>query len=279
MKKLLLLILTLSLLLTCSPMAYTAGATGVQQPKHLLVLGDSIAAHFGVADGAGYDTHLTQLLQGTGERWNSTNWGVSGYTSEDLVTHISRKAEEADGRATLEAADLICISIGGNNLLRLLGSHGLDSLDGNGEIPWSKLAQIFTEGSDSVCTELKEDLGAIMRLIRKYNPDATVLVQNIHNVARDFEGGISLFGKPLSVAALADRFFDPILRVIDEGAAEYGYHVADTYGAFSRSAERPLLRRELIHPNEAGHRLIAGVLFDKYTEARLPITQKSEANI
>ncbi len=106
-----------------------------------------------------------------------------------------------------------------------------------------------------------------MNLIRKVNPDATVLIQNIHNVARDVEGDFSIVKPGATAASLIEPIFKPIRSVLDENAERLGYTVADTYTAFGESTEPRLLRREMLHPNEKGHTLIADVLYETYRKA------------
>jgi lysophospholipase L1-like esterase len=270
----LILLLTLSLLVSCDvklsetavPGEHELAATvGAADTKSYLILGDSIAAHYGVSEKDSYEYKLAELLRSDGEKWVGTNWGVSGYTTGDLVTLLTKCSEEPDKRAILENADLICISIGGNNLLRFLREHGMDGFPTDGSsVDWVKLSKVFSEGSEELCTELKSDLETIMKTVRAINPDAVVLVQNIHNVARDMRGTFHLFGAEISPTALTDPLFRPIIRTIADNASALGYTVADTYAAFAESPEGGLLRRELIHPNADGHTLIAQVLYDAY---------------
>ncbi len=246
------------------PISATAEEVTQEGVNSFLILGDSIAAHYGVEDGEGYDSRLGEMLNATGEKWVGNNWGVSGYTSGDLYTLLNKSLDD-ERRTILEAADLICISIGGNNLLHHLKKHGIDGFSGEtGVGTWAKLARAFADGSEEMCIELKSDLTAIMHLIRSVNPTAPVLVQNVHNVARDAGDTLKIFGREVSPTALTEPFFRPLLSTIEGGAEELGYVVADTYSAFATSPEPQLLRRELIHPNARGHALVAQVLFDTY---------------
>ena len=258
-------ILSICLIVACFliPCQVQVKATG-EGHKTLLVLGDSIAAHFGVAEEDSYEYKLKTMLSQNGEKWDSINWGVDGFTSGDLVTLLSRNLEDTQKRTELEEADLVCISIGGNNLLQYLRSHGVSESLFLGKTNWSSLIKGFQTDSPALLTDFKSDIGAIIRSIRRVNPDVPILFQTIHNVARDTKGSLAFLGKPHSFSSILDPFFAPMVSAIKDLSQELGYTVADTYTAFSKSPQEHLLRPEKIHPNEAGHTLIAEVLFDAY---------------
>lgn len=248
--------------------AKIAAAVSADGTKSYLILGDSIAAHFGVSERESYEYKLARKLSDEGEKWVGSNWGVSGYTSGNLVSLLTKNLEIPEKRAILENADLICISIGGNNLLHFLREHDAGELPPEGAAGWIRLSHAFNEGSEEMCTELKSDLGAIMKTIRGVNPNAVILVQNIHNVARDMRGKVTLLGKTVSPTSVTEPFLQPLVRTITDNAESMGYIVADTYNAFAESPAEKLLRREMIHPNADGHTLIAEVLFDTYQAQR-----------
>ncbi len=277
MKKILPLFLSVMLMLTGCTVSlsetgvtrmttHAATATG-SDTKSYLVLGDSIAAHYGVSDREGYDHKLENKLRSSGEKWIGDNWGVDGYTSGNLVTLLDKSMRDPKRRSVIENADLICISIGGNNILKYLREHGVANLPPNTTTGWGGLLKALADGSDVMVVEYLADLEVIMNTIRRANPDAVVLVQNIHNVARDAGDEVNLFGITTSIPAIIEPFFTPLLKAIDENAERLGYYVADTYSAFRDSPERQLLRREMIHPNAEGHTVISEVLYRTYQKA------------
>ncbi len=235
-----------------------------ENTKSYLILGDSIAAHYGVSDKDSYEYKLADLLRADGEAWIGDNWGVPGYTSGDLVTLLDKSVEDPDKRTVLERADLICISIGGNNILHFLRERGFSDFPPEGVSGWMSLLRAFADGTEDMAQAYLADLEVIISEIRRLNPDAVILLQNIHNVARDVRGEISLLGVVKQPTDLTEPFFLPLLRTIDANAERLGYYVADTYAAFRDSEEEQLLRREMIHPNGKGHTLIADVLYKAY---------------
>ncbi len=229
-----------------------------------LIMGDSIAAHYGVSERDSYEHKLIEKLRADGEKWTGDNWGVSGYTSGDLVTLLDKSVEDPERRTVLERADLICISIGGNNILQFLRERGYSDFPPENSTGWLSLLRALADGTEDMAQNYLSDLEVIMKEIRRVNPTATVILQNIHNVARDVQGEITILGSPKRVTDLTEPFFLPLLKTIDENAERLGYYVADTYGAFRDSEEPQLLRREMIHPNASGHTLISEVLYKTY---------------
>ena len=234
----------------------------------LLVLGDSIAAHYGVSEEESYEAKLTHKLTARGETWVSTNWGVSGYTTGDLVTLLRQKRENASARKILSEADLICISIGGNNILEFVRRAGYEGFPTATLANIRKLLKAFEDEAEPMKVEFLADLEVIMKEIKALSPHATILIQNIHNVARDVEGNFPLFGETATAASLLEPVFAPLLKLLDENAERLGYTVADTYSAFRDCPEKRLLRREMLHPNPKGHTLIAEVLYDTYLKTQ-----------
>ena len=277
MKKILFFLLAAVLLLTSCGIplrddpdamldAYIAAIT-TDGTHSLLILGDSIAAHYGVDEKDSYEAKLTQKLSADGEKWVSINWGVAGDTTGDLVTLLTQKADDPKARQVLAEADLIAISIGGNNILKFFRDAGYEGFPDATVPNLVKILREFERQAEPLRTEFLADLEVIMNLIRKVNPDATVLIQNIHNVARDVEGDFSIVKPGATAASLIEPIFTPIRSVLDENAERLGYKVADTYTAFGESTEPRLLRREMLHPNEKGHTLIADVLYETYRKA------------
>ncbi len=233
-----------------------------------LLLGDSIAAHYGVSEKDSYEYKLGELLKQDGERWEGDNWGVSGYTSGDLVTLLTQSMENPARKQILENADLICISIGGNNILAFLREHGMSEFPPASSTGWLGFLRALGEGVEGMAVNYLADLEVIIHLIRNVNPTATILVQNIHNVARDVQGEINILGNTMRATDVVEPVFAPLLRVIRENQEKLGYTLANTYDAFQKSTSPRLLRREMIHPNGDGHTLIAEVLYETYHRAR-----------
>lgn len=243
------------------------GLTKEEKVHQYLVLGDSIAAHYGVDEKDSYYARLGQKLGESGERWQGENWGVSGAKMLDLLALLRAKKKNPEGLKSLQEAELIIISIGGNDILAFLAQNGVN-LTQNNCADWLKHVGTIKENIKVFLTQFRDEIRLLVGEIRAENPNAVILVQNIHNVAREMEGSVRFLGKDLTPKMLLEPVFTPILKIYQDEAKSSGYIVADTYSAFDNSSVSPLLRSELIHPNEAGHALIAEVLYNAFSTAK-----------
>ena len=80
-----------------------------KQKKKLLILGDSISAGYGLGENEkGYYDLLSECLDA-----DLTNYAVSGYETKDVLAQLAT----AEIREAVKEADVICMSIGSNDLL------------------------------------------------------------------------------------------------------------------------------------------------------------------
>lgn len=159
MKKILSVFLSVMILL-----AGLAVSVSAEEKVEYLVLGDSIAYGSGL-------TNPTQAVYGKivadTNGYNYTNYSVPGHTTANLIDRLSNEQ-------VLEAvkkADIISISIGGNNFL-LSNLIGL-MFDGIVKSDYSKM--------DDIAEGFYTDFKTIMNIINENNPDATVLMQTLYN--------------------------------------------------------------------------------------------------
>ena len=234
-KKFLSVILALSMLLSILPI----GAFALDV-KNYLVLGDSIGhgsglknpeeASFGkiVADSNGY---------------NYKNDAVPGHTTKNMLQKIG----EPEVKTDIEEADIISISIGGNNFLH------------------SNIAKlVFRVGVLNKYTEIekivenfKVDFRKIISTIKEYNSDVLIVVQTLYNpvpgaIRKTFQNGV-------------DRLNAAYFDCLEENPESYV--IADVAAAFS--ADPKLIACDFIHPSAEGNRVIAQVILDTLRNAGL----------
>jgi len=132
----------------------------------IVAVGDSLTQ--GVGDsksvGGGYVTRLTKRVQNKYKiKTESHNYGVSGDTSQQIMARIkSDKKMHQD----LPKADIITVTVGGNDFMHLLQRKGLDLTAGDiadEQVQFDKrLKQLLTD-------------------IRAYNDDAPIYLIGIYN--------------------------------------------------------------------------------------------------
>lgn len=193
----------------------------------VLALGDSLTRGTGDPEGKGYVGYLIDEL---GERTEQeivlVNQGVNGLTSPELVQALQREEVRVEARA----ADVLLVSIGGNDLFR--GGETLAHLDP------ARIAVIEEEYSRQLQTILQE--------LRKLNETATIFLIGLYNPFGDLQD-----------ADTTNR----IVRDWNYRAAETAAQVpkavlVPTFDLFQLQV-RDYLAGDQFHPNAEGYRLIA----------------------
>ncbi len=159
MKKALSVFLSVSLLLSC--FVFTAAA---DETTDYLVLGDSIAYGSGLSNPV--EAVYGKIVADT-HGFNYTNYSVPGHTTSNLLARL----EKEEVIAALKEAEIISISIGGNNFLMsdLIGLMA-DAL----------IKSDYSE-MDSIAEGFYTEFSEIMDVINEHNPDAIVLMQTLYN--------------------------------------------------------------------------------------------------
>lgn len=194
-----------------------------------LALGDSITVGYGVGSQFSFPTVYGNLLRRHNSDLSVHNLGVNGLTTQGLVELLQCNSSL---RHLVSQASLITITIGSNDLLRLIK-------DFNQPLNTAQLPMILGN--------MGRNLAQIGELIRRLNPMAIVKVATLYN--------------PLPAGPYAQ--YVPVQRVIDTANAtviastkRYGFVVVDLKGEF-RGKEQFLIRPDYLHPSAAGYNVIA----------------------
>ena len=223
LKKMLALLLAALLLSSCC--VFVAGA---QEKMRYLVLGDSIG--FGAGISNPQEANYGRIVANT-NGYDYRNDAVNGHRTSDLLRRLQESAVAAD----VTWADIISVSIGGNNFLR-----------GN-------MSQIIAEGLagnftrfDEIVTQFAADLESIVARIRTLNPHAYLLLQTVYNPV---PGG--------RVTAVYQEALNRLNGAMKAYAAAHPGEITivDVEAAFG--ADRNLISFDGIHPNAAGNVVIA----------------------
>lgn len=212
---------------------------GLAQDEKLfyMVIGDSIAYGSGlknpqeacygkiVADTNGYDY---------------SNYAVPGATSNDLISKLSEDEVVSD----LQKADIISISIGGNDFLKNNPSDLIfDAVLENNFTRFNEIADNFYH-----------NLCQIVDIINHYNDDAVILMQTLYNPQSGEIGEIYQYG--------ADKINDAIIKYDTENQNEI--IIINTGDALNDNPEN--FAKDKIHPSAAGNKLIAKLILEKLFE-------------
>ncbi len=195
-----------------------------------LILGDSIAHGSGVlnSDEACYGRIVADT-----NGYNYKNRGISGYNTSDLNNYLDNE----DVKADVAWADIISISIGGNDFI----NHNVFNI--------LFMALAISLGNTSSCERTvagaKANFYSIIDKIKAINPDATILVQTLYNP------GYPLIGGPLETGLT--MLNGSFISYLDENPD--AFTVVDIHETMK--GESMFIALDTIHPNAHGNEIIA----------------------
>ncbi|MEE1138502.1 MAG: GDSL-type esterase/lipase family protein [Acutalibacteraceae bacterium] len=215
------------------------GYAETEKPFYL-VLGDSIAYGSGLSNSR--EACYGKIVADT-NGYDYVNHSIPGHTTTNLINRLKDETVIAD----LEKADIISISIGGNdflmsNLINLM----FESIVLGDHSEFDKIA-------DGFYTNLCE----IVRIINSHNSDAVILMQTLYNPQSGYLRAPYQEG--------ADRINAAIERYNTENpgeivVAEVGTALGDDMANYADDE---------IHPSAKGNEIIADVILDKLEELEL----------
>ena len=276
----------LALCLALSLLPASALAAGGEQ-KSYVALGDSITTGYGLAENeTGF---AKQVADSNG--YTLTNLAQDGATSTDLLEVVKSEAN-AD---TLKNADLITVTIGGNDLMNALYAYLAEeynnkqnsdtpitaadvkaSLAGTlSEIPQVEMLRFAASkipdfpnstAANTALSTFATNFSRIISAIKAANSTAQLIVANQYNPYSHLTAGIPGLDLPSVISA-----FDSAVQVLNEdislGETFADYTVADVYTKFEQAENNPCNASVSLpsinldfHPNAAGHSLIASTI-------------------
>ncbi len=245
----------------------------VSTPQYMLVLGDSISTGYGLTnykEGNNYNTDsyanlLAKKYKLTQES-DYLNYAIDGQTSLELYSRVKSGNYDEE----IKKADLVLISIGGNDLLSALlqfmkntmGESFLteDESDTSFDFTNPDILENLNEMVKTISnniSKLKSNLIGITDRIHELSPNAEIIFQTVYN---------PLDGLKIQIPSLLTDVFvsriDEVNNIINKNAEtdenEQRYDSADVYTAFSgKSTELTNINESDIHPNYKGHEKIS----------------------
>ena len=189
----------------------------------VLVLGDSLAKGTGDDTGLGYGGLVNESLNETFNVVEYRNLGVDGLTSKGLLELM----QDEQVLIAVEEADLILLSIGGNDLRTLLVFEVIAA------------TEFFNLKSSYL-----ENFQEILATIRRINSDVLIAKLGLYN---PFYGFI-----PQENLDLLHQWNSDTLQAVEAGA---GMVFVPTFDLFKYNPE--LISVDMLHPNSKGYRLVA----------------------
>lgn len=191
-------------------------------------LGDSLTRGIGDSEGNGYISLLLQALKANDTKSQLTNLAVSGATSTDLAQQLTTNGV----LRSISQANLIVITIGGNDLFR---SAGLQEID---------LKNV------TVTEQLYLDnLNQIITSIRAVNESAPIYLLGLYNPFGDLQ-----FAE-LTTKVVVDWNYQAELLTLEYTNVNF-VPIADIF----QGSLEDVLYSDHFHPNKEGYRRISNRL-------------------
>ena len=235
-----------SLMLQCFAFSCSAADSDTGE-TNFVVLGDSIAAGTKLFNA---DVQCYGALLAKTNGWNYLNYAVPGHTTYAF----SSRLDEDEVREAVSEADIIAVSIGGNNFLL----NGLVEMVADGLLykDYSKMDEI----TDAFYVSFDE---CILK-IKALNPTAELFVQTLYNpmpgtIGEVYSEGVTRLNNAIKKYASENPGAYTVIDVEPEFEGHSGYIATD-----------------FIHPNKNGHLVIAGEYQKTFYEMGLTDSENVE---
>jgi len=227
--------------------AGTSGHNSGAPTWNYTAMGDSLAAGL-IAEEGYVGRYASYVNIDTGANVDTTNLGVPGWTSADLLNSLEN---DPAFRNQVSGALVVTWDIGGNDLNNAHSQFTQNNCGGtDGQDCLRNTVATFEQNWSAIITQitaLRSTSNTIIRTMDIYNP----------YVASDMQAGIFDITEP---------YLDDVNNYIHSTAAAAGIPVANVHQAFNGAdgttdpGTLGLLAVDNFHPNDAGHKVIADQL-------------------
>jgi len=215
----------------------------------IVAVGDSLTQGIGDSKsvGGGYVTRLTKKVQ---DKYNvkteSHNYGVSGDTSQQIMARIK---SDNKMHQDLPKADIITVTVGGNDFMHLLQRKGIDLTEGNIADEQVK----FDKRLKQLLTDIRNyNSNAPIYLIGIYNP-FSIYLSNVKNAKTAFINWNK--GSAKVAASFNEVHFVDINNLYQNKSIDK---------KVQKTGTNPYLyTKDHFHPNGVGYDMMTDKVFDK----------------
>ncbi|WP_174731411.1 SGNH/GDSL hydrolase family protein [Mesobacillus harenae] len=194
---------------------------------NIVGLGDSLTVGVGDVTKLGYIGHFRSHLEVEDPTVQLYNYGKKGHDTSDMLKRLKDPAV----RGAVEGADVILMTIGGNDVFKIVKNHFL-----NLEMElFHKQEKVYTENLDK-----------ILQTVRELNPDSQIYYVGLFNPFFEAFPGINESNQ------IIDSWNESSQRVLSKYENTSFIPIQDLFEANTGS----LLAGDFFHPNEQGYKLI-----------------------
>ena len=258
-------IVTIGIILLIIPISIQAnGRDSSKRINKYVALGDEVASESKDYYDVSYVSLIKDFLKALNSDLAYSNLSMEGITSAELLDIIKLNKEE------IKDANLITISIGGNNILNVIMNNLYSNIDSESleEYDEEMFEAIVSEYLNSdeknleVINEIEvfeKDFTNIIKQIKKLSPDADVYINTVYNPINKKGDIYDYFNEKISA----------INEVITKNYSIYDYKVIDCYNILNSDEKLNfhVVNNEFkIYPNKVGHAMMATQVISEYED-------------
>lgn len=208
---------------------------------NVVAIGDSLTAGVGdTENNGGYVGDVSDLLQKE-ENISSVdvaNFGVKGHKTTDLLRVLQKKKV----LEKLREADIILMTIGGNDIMKVTRNHIIDlKLD-----PYREEQPLF-----------EKRMNKIFQTVRTANPEAVIVYTGLYNPFKFMLPELD------EIDTIVEEWNRISTRIVMEDGNAIFVPIEDI---FSRKSVANLLYTDEFHPSEKGYSLIADRVYSSLSD-------------
>ncbi|PLR77252.1 GDSL family lipase [Bacillus sp. V3-13] len=210
---------------------------------NVVSVGDSLTE--GVGDSTergGYIPYLQERLEAEKgiKGADFKNYGVKGNRTTDLI----RRLEDPEVRAAIEKADITVITIGGNDMMKIVREN----------ISHLKLDQFSQEKE-----RYEERLHEILNTVKSYNNDTAIVLVGLYNPF------VKWFSNIDELNMIVSDWNSTSQSTVAQYEHAYFVEIMDLF----QNPEEDILFTDYFHPNNRGYELIGERVYEELNEGAL----------
>ncbi|SJZ84386.1 Lysophospholipase L1 [Pilibacter termitis] len=216
-------------------------------------IGDSLTEGVGDSTGqGGFIPIVSNLLsQDYDVVVKSENFGVSGNTSEQILSRIQKKEEIQKG---IEKADFLTITVGGNDIMKVIKENFANL----SKKSFTKPEVAYQARIQRIISEIRErNKTAPIYVVGVYNPYYLNFseIKEMQEIIDDWNDGTKKV-----VTAQENCFFVPVNDLISQGL---NGGVEEKNGEATTVVNDALFTEDQFHPNDTGYQLMAKAVLEE----------------
>lgn len=229
----------------------------MKETLELVAIGDSLTQGVGdTTDSGGFVPLIAKKLQASYslQTVETANYGVSGNRSDQILKRIKNDEEI---RSSLESADVITLTVGGNDLMKVIKSELFHDLTVDS---FEEPLKEYQEGLEELFNEIRVlNASAPIYLFGIYNPFYVYFseIEEMQTIVSNWNDGTESV-----VEAQENSHFIPINDLLYSG-------LNGESGITSDSETNELIYDyDHFHPNNLGYQMMANALYDRMNETQ-----------